>query len=237
MSEIIQKLRTTYADRNNYKYLDLLGMLYVMALLTCTIAAAKLITIGPLLLSGTVIVYSVTYILSDVFTEVYGYKASRRIIWTGMVLLMLSSLIVYIVTLLPSADVWEDDDAFNKIFSVSPIFTVAVIASFFSGEFANSYVMAKLKILMNGKFLFVRTIGPTMIGIAIDSVVYVLVAYGWSLSLNDNLHFMISGWIFCVAYEVLMTPVTYKIVNFLKRAEGVDIYDTDTNFNPFHVTL
>jgi len=236
MNKITQQFRTYYIDQPHYKYLDLLGMLYVMALLTSTIAASKLIEIGPFLLSGTIIVYSVTYILSDIFTEVYGYKASRRIIWAGMILLILSTLIIYVVTLLPPAKVWTDEDAFQKIFGMAPIITFSVIASYFTGELVNSYTLAKLKILMNGNFLFVRTISSTMVGVAIDSIImFVSIAYGWSLSINENVHFIISGWIICVAYETFMTPITYRIVGWLKRAEGVDIYDKDTDFNPLHI--
>jgi uncharacterized integral membrane protein (TIGR00697 family) len=235
MAAILQNLRTTYSERQNYKYLDILGMFYVTALLVSTFAACKLVSFGSVALPGTIIVYSVTYILSDIFTEVYGYKAARRIIWTGMILLIFANIILYIISVLPAAPEYKDQESFAKIFQGAPLYTLATIASYLSGEFVNSYTMAKLKIWMNGKFLWIRTVGSTMFGTAVDFTVYTLIAYGFVMSLGDAAKMIAIGWLICVAYEALATPITYKIINFLKRAEGVDIYDRGTDFNPFHV--
>lgn len=228
-------LRTSYANAQ-YRYLDLLGMVWVTVLMVSTFSACKLVPFGPFILAGPIIIYSVTYILSDIFTEVYGYKATRRIIWTGMGLLIFANVILYIISTLPPAPGWEDQAAFETIFQTAPLYTAATIASYLCGEFTNSYTMAKMKIMTRGKHLWTRTIGSTAVGMLADSAVYVLIAYAWFYSAKDSLTMIITGWIFCVVYEALMTPVTYKVVGWLKKAEGVDIYDTDTDFNPFHFT-
>lgn len=230
-------LRTTYSNQTPYKYLDLLGMFWITALLVSTFAACKLVAFGPIILPGTVIVYSVTYIFSDIFTEVYGYRATRRIIWTGLCLLFFSQIMFWIISSLKAAPIWHDEEAFSKIFGTAPLYALATACSYFSGEFANSYTLAKLKIFMQGKFLWVRTIGSTMVGMVADNVVYVVIAYSTLYSLKDCLIMIGSGWIFCVLYEALATPITYKIIAFLKRLEGVDIYDYGTNFSPFQLTI
>jgi uncharacterized integral membrane protein (TIGR00697 family) len=235
MPEFTNVLRRAYSvDHQNYRYLDLLGMFWVTALLVSTFAASKLVAFGPFILPGTIVVYSVTYILSDVFTEVYGYRATRRIIWTGLCLLVFSQIVFWIISCLPAASGWNDQDAFSKIFGTAPLYATATIASYFSGEFTNSYTLAKLKIYTQGRWLWMRTIGSTMTGMVADNFVYVLIAYSFFYPLKDCLIMVGSGWIFCVLYEALATPVTYKIVNWLKQAEGVDIYDTETDFSPFH---
>jgi queuosine precursor transporter len=235
MKSNFEALRTTYSTINNYKYLDLLGMFWVAALMVSTFAASKLVAFGPFVLPGTIIVYSITYILADIFTEVYGYKSTRRIIWSGIILLIFANVILYIISILPPAEGWEHQEAFATVFQTTPIFTLATILSYFSGEFTNSYTLAKMKVFTKGRWLWTRTIGSTTIAMLVDNAVYSLVAYSWSLPFRDLFSMVLMGWIFCVAYEALMTPVTYKIVGWLKKAEGVDIYDTNTDFNPFHI--
>lgn len=236
MTNIISNLRTTYTgQRPNYRYLDLLGMIWVTALLVSTFAASKPVAFGDFILPGVIVVYSVTYILSDIFTEVYGYRVTRRIIGSGLALLAFSQIVFWIISALPTAPNWNDQAAFEKIFNAAPLYAAATIASFFSGEFANSYTLAKLKIRTQGKWLWTRTIGSTMVGMLADNVVFGLIVYIHFYSLHDSLIMMASGWVFCVTYEALATPITYKIVSWLKKAEGIDTYDTNTDFNPFHL--
>lgn len=227
-------LRTNYSTVQ-HRYLDLLGMAWVAVLMVSTFAACKLVDFSGVVLPGTIIVYSVTYILSDIFTEVYGYKATRRIIWTGMGLLIFANAILYVISLLPPASGWDDQKSFATIFQTAPLYTAATIASYLTGEFTNSYTLAKLKIMTKGRWLWVRTIGSTMAGMFIDALVYVLVAYSWTLTLYECFTMIWAGWLLSVGYEALMTPVTYRIIAWLKQAEGIDIYDTDTDFNPFHL--
>lgn len=235
MGSCLENLRRTYAERPSYKYLDILGMVYIAVLMVSTFAAAKLVDFGPFTLPGTIIVFSVTYIFADIFTEVYGYRATRRIIWTGLGLLIFTSTLFYIIAVLPPSPIWPDQEAFAKIFQTAPLYTFATIASYFLGEFTNSYTLAKLKIRMSGKNLWVRTIGSTIAGTAVDNIVYSLIVYIWFYSMADTIGMVMSGWLFCVTYEALATPVTYRIISYLKRKEGVDIYDTHTDFNPFHL--
>lgn len=229
------QLRTDYAERAAYRYLDLLGMVWVAALLLSTLAASKLVAFGPFILPGTIVVYSITYIFSDIFTEVYGYKATRRIIWSGLSFLLFANIVLYVISVLPPAASYRDQAAFATIFQTAPVFTAAAAGSYFAGEFANSYTLAKIKIYTSGRHLWVRTIGSTIAGMLVDNTVYVLIAYSWAYPPKDCVTMIASGWIFCIGYETLATPVTYRIVNWLKKTEGVDIYDRHTDFNPFHL--
>jgi len=237
MTDRLKTLRTTYTAKQSYKFLDILGMIFVGLLMINTFAGVKLIDIGPFILPGTILIYPFIYIFADIFTEVYGYQSSRRIIWTGLFLLALSTSLLYLISILTPSKIWADQEAFSKIFQTAPIYTLATIVSYFSGEFTNSYVLAKLKIKMKGKRLWVRTIGSTIVGTAVDNAMYSFIAYIWFYSFGDVIWTIFSGWFFCVAYESLVTPVTYRVVSWLKQAEGVDIYDRGTDFNPFHLSF
>jgi uncharacterized integral membrane protein (TIGR00697 family) len=219
----------------HHKYLDILGMVWITVLVTTLLTAAKTFDLGPFSFSVGVIFYPVTYIFADIFTEVYGYKKTRRIVWTGLVCLLIGSVMSYLYSIVPSSPSYTDNAAFNTIFHNSPVFALVSVATFFIGEFSNSYVLAKMKIVTKGKHLWLRLLASTALGQTLDNGLAYLGAFLFAgyFSWHQLPNLIFSTVAFCTAWEFLATPVTYKIASFLKKAEGLDIYDRGTNFNPF----
>jgi queuosine precursor transporter len=171
-----------------------------------------------------------------VFTEVYGYAASRRAIWIGFFSLGLLAVMSLFAVSVPAAPEWHNQDAFRAVFSFVPRIFAASLTAFWAGEFVNSYVMAKMKLWTDGRYLWTRTVGSTVAGQAVDTTIVILLTFAGSQSLRMIGNIVISSYLFKVVYEVLATPITYLVVNSLKKAEGVDVYDRDTDFNPFKTT-
>jgi uncharacterized integral membrane protein (TIGR00697 family) len=221
------------ASDPRYKYLDSFITLFVVILLISNLIAAKFFAIGPLRVSCAQILFPITYIFGDIFTEVYGYSASRRAIWYGFFASFILVAVTYIATIIPGAPEYGGQVAFAAVFKPVGRIVAGSLLAYWCGEFANSFTLAKLKILTGGKYLWTRTIGSTIVGQAVDTtVVMFAVFYGVSpVSVIGRLIF--AGYLIKVIYETLMTPVTYAVVNFLKRAEHVDYFDYGTNFNPF----
>jgi uncharacterized integral membrane protein (TIGR00697 family) len=233
---------------SRYKYFDRIMAMFVMVLVVSNIASsAKIIDLGvsifkvPLAFDAGTLLFPVSYIFGDILTEVYGYKRSRRVIWTGFAALALSALIFWVVQQLPGEATWQEyagDEAYRAILGgmSSGGIVLASLSAYWLGEFSNSFVLAKMKILTHGRWLWTRTIGSTLVGELVDSAVFIAVAYlfgvfPWSLFVTLTF----TNYLFKTATEVLLTPLTYAIVNFLKRTEGEDYYDRDTDFNPFAV--
>lgn len=220
---------------HRYKYLDTLITLFVVVLILSNTIAAKFFAIGPLRISCAQMLFPITYIFGDVFTEVYGYGASRRAIWYGFFASFLFVALSFIAVVIPPAPEYRDQVAFETIFKPVGRIVLASLIAYWCGEFANSFTLAKLKLLTKGKYLWTRTIGSTVVGQAVDTTVVIFVAFygreGYSLPVL--LRLIVSGYLIKVIYETLMTPITYAIVNFLKRTEGVDYFDYKTNFSPF----
>lgn len=220
---------------SQFKYLDMLVSAFVAVLLVSNIVAPKFIAIGWFRLSGAQLLFPITYIFGDIFTEVYGYAASRRAIWNGFLASALLAIIAGIVVALPPSPDWPHQQAYETVLGMTPRIVVASLLAFWAGEFANSFVLARMKVLTSGRHLWMRTIGSTAVGQLVDSVVVMFVAFLGVASLSDILRAIVSGYLGKVLYEAAATPVTYWVVNRLKRAEGVDVLDRDTDFNPFHV--
>jgi uncharacterized integral membrane protein (TIGR00697 family) len=220
-----------------FRYYDLLVHIFVVVLLVSNLVGQKITAIGPFRISGAQLLFPITYIFGDVFTEVYGYGASRRAIWIGFFASGLLALMGLFTVWLPPAPDWHGQEAFAKVFDFVPRLVTASLIAYWCGEFTNSYVLAKMKLWTGGKYLWTRTVGSTVTGQAVDTAVVMILAFGGSLTpaLIGNL--IVSGYLGKVAYEVLATPLTYAIVNFLKRNEGVDTFDRDTRFNPFRHAL
>jgi uncharacterized integral membrane protein (TIGR00697 family) len=218
-----------------YRYLDTFITLFVVILLISNVIAAKFFALGSMRISCAQMLFPVTYIFGDVFTEVYGYSASRRAIWYGFFAAFLLVAITYTATVIPGAPEYKDQAAFETIFKPVGRIVAASLLAYWCGEFANSFVLAKLKLLTNGKHLWTRTIGSTVVGQAVDTSVVMFAAFYGTRPLNVILQLIWSGYVIKVVYETLMTPVTYAIVNFLKRVEGVDYFDRGTNFSPFAI--
>jgi hypothetical protein len=221
-------------DRRNFRYYDLLVHTFVVILLISNLVGQKITAVGPFRFSGAMLFFPITYIFGDVFTEVYGYGASRRAIWIGFFAAAFLAVMGLVTVWLPSAGGWDGQAAFARVFNFVPRMIAASLAAFWCGEFANSFVMAKMKLLTKGRYLWTRTVGSTVAGQAVDTFIVTVLTFGGSLSTALIVNLVLSGYLAKVVYEVAATPLTYWIVNFLKRREGVDVFDTDTDFNPFH---
>jgi uncharacterized integral membrane protein (TIGR00697 family) len=217
----------------SYRYLDTLMVGFVVVLLISNLVGPKPCQIGPFVVSGAQLLFPVTYICGDIFTEVYGYAASRRAVWLGFFGMGLLAAMGQLVVALPPANGWRDQEAFRTVFGLVPRFAIASLAAYWAGEFTNSYTLAKLKLLTGGRYLWTRTIGSTISGQLVDTIVVILIAF-WGVRTGPQMVAMIgASYLFKVIYETLATPLTYVVVRHLKRAEGVDVFDRGTNFNPF----
>lgn len=221
---------------NQYKYFFYVAIAFVAVLMVSNTVAAKLIELGPFVFAGAIFLFPLSYIFGDILTEVYGYRASRKVIWSGIAALVFMSAAYAFVQWLPGASFWTGQDAFASILGVVPRIAAASIAGFFVGEFCNSYILSKMKVRMQGKQLWARTIGSTIVGEGVDTVVFVLIAFAGTVPGAMLFTIIWSGYLFKVAYEVIATPLTYWIVGVLKRAEGIDVYDRDINYNPFRLS-
>src|SRR6266481_5961217 len=216
-----------------FKYLDTLITIFVTVLMVSNLVGPKICAIGPFRISGAQLLFPITYIFGDIFTEVYGYAASRRAIWLGFFASALLAGMGMVTVALPPAPEWHDQQAFETVFNFVPRMVLASLAAYWCGEFANSYVMAKMKLLTRGKALWSRTIGSTVVGQFVDTIVVMVLAFGGTISAAAILRLIVSGYIGKVIYETVMTPLTYLVVNGLKKHEGVDTFDVSTDFNPF----
>jgi queuosine precursor transporter len=179
------------------------------------------------------LLFPLSYIFGDILTEVYGYKKSRHVIWLGFFAAIMMSLVFILVGKLPPAAGWENQDAYDKILGLTPRIVVASLLAYFCGGFSNSFVLAKMKILTKGKWLWTRTIGSTIVGEFFDSLIFVMIAFAGILPGSLIFTLIVSNYIFKTSVEILFTPFTYKVINFLKKKEQEDFYDYDTDFNPF----
>lgn len=223
----------TYNSGNRYKYLDALTTAFVVILLVSNLVAQKACRIGPFVVSGAVLLFPITYIFGDVFTEVYGFAASRRAIWLGFFGTALLYLMGTITIALPPAPGWHNQQAFATVFGFIPRILAASLAAFWVGEFANSYTMARLKLFTNGRMLWTRTIGSTIVGQAVDTTLVAFLTYAGTVPLRTVENMIATGYLLKVGYEVLATPLTYAVIHWLKRAEGTDAFDRYESFNPF----
>lgn len=220
-------------QRDRFRYYEPLVHIFVVVLLVSNLVGQKITAIGPFRISAAQLLFPVTYIFGDVFTEVYGYAASRRAIWIGFFASALLSAMGMLAVWLPPAPGWEGQDAFARVFGFVPRMVFASLAAFWAGEFANSYVLSKMKILTGGRWLWTRTIGSTVVGQAVDTVVVMTVAFGGTVPAALIANMVISAYLGKVLYEIGATPLTYAAVGFLKRREGVDAFDRGISFNPF----
>lgn len=218
---------------HRYKYLDALTTAFVVILLVSNLVAQKICLIGPFAVSSAILLFPITYIFGDIFTEVYGFAASRRAIWLGFFGTALLYVIGTISIALPAAPSWHNQQAFTAVFGFIPRILAASLLSFWAGEFANSYTMARLKLLTNGRRLWTRTIGSTIVGQAVDTTLVITLTFAGIHPVRTLLNMIATGYALKVAYEVLATPLTYLVINWLKSAEHADAFDRHESFNPF----
>ena len=215
-----------------YRSLDLLINIFVVVLIVSNLIAPKFVAVGWFRFSAAQLLFPITYIFGDVFTEVYGYSASRRAIWTGFLASIIMVAFGLFAIWLPPAPEFKDQIAYETIFGVVPRIVTGSLLAFWAGEFANSLTVAKMKLWTDGKYLWTRTVGSTIVGQAVDTTIVIVFIF-WGQPPSVMFRLIVSGYLFKVAYEVLATPLTYLVVNFLKRTEGVNFFDRSTNFNPF----
>lgn len=217
-----------------YKYYDLI-MAGFCTILICSnmIGASKIVHMWGLTFGAGILFFPISYIFGDILTEVYGYARDRKVVWAGFGGLAFASIMAATIVGLPPADGWPHQAAFETAFGQAPRIALASLIAFCCGSFSNSYVMAKMKIWTQGKMLWSRTIGSTMVGEMVDSLIFYPLAFWGIWSTDQVITVMVSNYLLKSAWEVIMTPVTYKVVNFLKRSESEDFYDRGTQFTPF----
>jgi uncharacterized integral membrane protein (TIGR00697 family) len=227
-------------EQRSYRYFEFVMAAFVTVLICSNlIGPAKIAQVempwGPLVFGAGVLFFPISYVFGDILTEVYGYARARRVIWAGFAGLAFASLMASVVVALPPASFWQHQAAYEIAFGSTWRIVAASIFAYFCGEFVNSYVLARMKIMTAGKWLWSRTIGSTIAGEAVDSALfYPLAFYGSGIIPDDKLPLvMLSQFVAKVTVEVVLTPVTYKVVGWLKRAENEDYYDCNTNFSPF----
>jgi len=227
------------------RYFDFVMAAFVtILLLSNVLGAGKVATvdlpgIGPWPFGAGILFFPVGYVLGDILTEVYGYARARRCIWAGTAALLFMAFMSWVVVALPPAADWGGQASYEQVFGQVPRIVFASITAFWAGEFVNSFVLAKMKLLTSGRHLWTRTIGSTIAGQAVDSLIFYPLAFlgaqGWTTGLV--LKVLATQWVLKVSWEVILTPVTYLVVNFLKRREGVDVFDGHTNFTPFRTAI
>ncbi len=239
----IQTVEARALSGRNLRFYDVVMAAFVTILLLSNLIGAgkvaqiELALVGLWPFGAGILFFPVSYIIGDVLTEVYGYARARRVVWAGFAALAFMVVMSFVVVSLPPAPDWHGQAAYEAVFGATPRIVLASMLAFWAGELANSFVLARMKLLTQGRMLWSRTIGSTVVGQGVDSLIFYPVAfYGvWS---NELLLTVIgTQYALKVGWEVLLTPLTYKVVAMLKRAEGVDVYDTDTNFTPFRTDV
>ena len=229
----------------SYKYLSFITGVFTATLLISNTLDTKLfslgtlnlpggISLGPIDLPAGIILFPLAYVFGDVLTEVYGYAASRKVIWTGFVSLLLMALAYEAARRLPVAANWSHQQSFDNVLKHTWEIVLGSVTAYFAGEICNSYLLAKIKVWMRGRAMPIRLVASTVVGQFVDTTVFVLIAFSSRLPLGDMVTVIAWGWAFKVAWEVVALPLTWLVVKYLKKAEGVDYYDVHTNFNPFH---
>jgi len=220
--------------RRHFRYFDYVMAAFVaILLLSNLIGAAKLANVGGVTFGAGILFFPVSYVIGDVLTEVYGYANARRCVWAGFFALIFMAFMSFVVVAMPPADGWDGQSAYESVFGSTWRIVLASLLAFWAGEFVNSFVLARMKVWTGGKHMWTRTIGSTVFGQAIDSAIFYPVAFLGIWSNEQVLMVMVTNWGMKVVWEAVLTPVTYTVVGWLKRREGVDVFDEATNFSPF----
>ena len=216
-----------------FRYFDVIMALFVAVLLISNIASTKIVTFWKFTFDGGTILFPLSYIFGDILTEVYGYRRSRKVIWTGFFAALMMSLILWVVQVLPPAPDWPNQEAYEKLIGFIPRIVLASLVAYFAGEFTNSWLLSRLKVKTGGKYLWMRTIGSTLVGEGIDTLLFCMIAFYGVLPGSLLVTVIISNYIFKCSIEILFTPVTYAGVRFLKKKEQIDVFDRGISYNPF----
>jgi uncharacterized integral membrane protein (TIGR00697 family) len=214
--------------------LVIITAVFITCLITANVVAVKIISLGILILPAAIFVFPISYIFGDVLTEVYGYRVARRVIWLGFICNLIFVFFAWIGQILPPAPFWQGQEAYKSILGYTPRLLGASFCGYLAGEFANSFVLSKMKILTQGRWLWSRTIGSTIVGEGLDTAIFITLAFIGTPSFVSII--ILYHWLSKTAIEAIATPATYAIVNWLKRAEGIDSYDYETKYNPFIIS-
>jgi queuosine precursor transporter len=207
---------------------------FITCLITANVIAVKIISLGPVVLPAAIFVFPLSYIFGDILTEVYGFRVARKVIWLGFLCNLIFVFFAWVGQILPGAGFWEGQDAYVSILGYTPRLLIASFAGYLAGEFVNSFVLSRMKVLTRGRWLWSRTIGSTVVGQAFDTSIFITLAFIGTSSFAPIMIF--NHWWAKVLIEAIATPATYAIVKWLKQKEGIDTYDTRTSYNPFLIT-
>ena len=216
---------------NSYRFVTIVAF-FVTSLLAANILIVKQISVLGLTLPAAIIIFPISYIFGDILTEVYGYPQARRVIWLGFFCNLLLVASIWLVGILPAAPTFEAQEAYDRILGNTPRFLIASFTAYLGGAFINAYVLARMKVMTKGKWLWTRTIGSTLLGEAVDSIIVLVIGFWGVLPTGVLMGMILWHWLFKSVYEIIATPLTYLIVNYLKTKEKIDYYDIGTNFNP-----
>lgn len=213
--------------------LVIITAIFITCLITANVIAVKLVSFGPVILPAAIFIFPLSYIFGDVLTEVYGYRQARQVIWLAFICNLIFVVFVWVGQILPPASFWEGQAAYERILGYTPRLLAASFLGYLVGEFANSFIMAKMKILTRGRWLWSRTIGSTVVGQGLDTAIFITIAFIGTPAFLPVM--ILYHWLAKTVIEALATPATYRLVNYLKRKEAIDVYDYETNFNPFRI--
>lgn len=214
------------------KMFTCIAVIYVTCLILSNLIAGKMWALGSITLPAAVVLFPITYIFGDIFTEVYGFKNARLIIWMGFACSFFAVLVYMLTLVLPHPDFWQNQEAYETVLGTTPRVFIASLIGYLFGEFSNSMILSKMKVAMKGKKLWARTIASTLVGEAFDAVIFITVSFYGTMETGEVLKMILFQYLFKVAYEVIFTPVTYAVVKFLKKKEGVDVYDNEVKYLP-----
>jgi len=214
--------------------LVIITAIFITCLITANIIAVKVISLGPFILPAAIFVFPLNYIFGDVLTEVYGYRVARRVIWLGFICNLVFVFFAWVGQVLPPAPFWEGQEAYQGILGFAPRLLAASFCGYLAGEFVNSFILAKMKILTKGRWLWSRTIGSTVVGQGLDTSIFITLAFIGTPSFVPIM--ILYHWLAKTVIEAVLTPATYAVVNWLKRREGIDTYDYETGYNPFTIS-
>jgi len=217
-------------------YFVLVVAVFLTCLITSNIIAVKLVSVFGVLVPAAIIIFPISYIVGDVLTEVYGYRQARLVIWLGFLCNLATVIAIRLAQVLPAASVWDGQTAYERILGYTPRILAASFLAYLAGEFANAFVLAKMKIATEGRWLWTRTIGSTLVGQGLDSLVFITLAFAGTIPAGALASAVGTQWLAKSVYEAAATPLTYLAVGFLKRKEGLDAYDYETDFNPLSLS-